>query len=181
MVGRFCCSGCVVGVFTVTLVLSYSANENFNVTHTQTPGRQIRAVITLSPKNTQKHNDAHTHTHTHTHKDYTPHTCSDHAHTCRQTNINGVEVSQANTCKSIMCSTCKISLLLPLHCATVHAARDTCRDTQREREREIQSGSGKEGCTTSSSTKTTVVLSCSSGRFYCRKKVVLVDSTVDRK
>lgn len=58
MVGRFCWSLCVVGVFTVTLVLSYSANENFNVTHTQTPGRQIRAVITLSPKNTQEHNDA---------------------------------------------------------------------------------------------------------------------------
>lgn len=37
--------GCVVGVFTVTLVLSYSANENFNVTHTQNPSRQIRAVI----------------------------------------------------------------------------------------------------------------------------------------
>lgn len=46
--------GCVVGVFTVTLVLSYSANENFNVTHTQNPSRQIRAVIfTELPEHTE--------------------------------------------------------------------------------------------------------------------------------
>lgn len=84
--GRFCCNGCVVGVFTVTLVLSYSANENFNVTHTQTPSRQIKAVITLNPKNTQEHND------THRHRLHSQRACTN-----QQTNINGFEVSQAKT------------------------------------------------------------------------------------
>lgn len=139
---RLCCSGCVVGFFTVTLVLSYSANENFNVTHTQTPGRQIRAVITLSPMKTHEHNDTHTHKHTHA--------CITHSHT-RQTNINRVEVSRARTCRKH----CALHSRSPSFSAALwcsfkgerHIQREWERASERERETSRQAVE-KRGCTT---------------------------------
>lgn len=58
-------------------------------------------------------------THSNTYRDtlYTPCAWLNCGQTCRQTNINGFEVSQAKAYKSIMCSTSRL-LCLVLHCAT---------------------------------------------------------------